>query len=169
MPCKCKIPYEKYPEATEWGPVLWSILHGIAERVGTTPFLIYRADERRALIHFFKTIGPMIPCPKCKTHFEEYLKENPAEPSLKTLPYEQLKPFVRHWFWDLHNVVNESKGVATFPEADLQATYGSIKIRMPVQQLRSPMMKAIKISGTQLLSYEKFNGAVLSLLSIYGL
>jgi len=111
----------------------------------------------------------MIPCPKCKTHFEEYLKENPAEPSLKTLPYEQLKPFVRHWFWDLHNVVNESKGVATFPEADLQATYGSIKIRMPVQQLRSPMMKAIKISGTQLLSYEKFNGAVLSLLSIYGL
>ena len=169
MPCKCKIPYEKYPEATEWGPVLWSILHGIAERVGTTPFPIYRADERRSLIQFFNSIGPMIPCPTCKAHFEAFLKENPVEPSLKTLPYEQLRPFVRHWFWDLHNVVNESKGVAAFPEADLQATYGSIKIRMPVQQLRSPMMKAIKISGSQLLSYEKFNGAVLSLLSIYGL
>ena len=167
MPCKCKIPYEKYPEAAEWGPVLWSVLHGIAERVGTTPFPIYRPDERRALIHFFKTIGNMIPCPTCKIHFESYLKENPVEPSLKTLPYEQLRPFVRHWFWDLHNVVNESKGVAIFPETGLQI-YASINIRMPFQQLRVPMMKAIKISGSQLLSYEKFNGAVLNLLSIFG-
>jgi hypothetical protein len=169
MPCKCKLPYEKYPEAAEWGPPLWSVLHGIAERVGTTPFPIYRADERRGLAAFFKAIGPMIPCATCKSHFEAFLKENPVEPSLKTLPYEQLRPFVRHWFWDLHNMVNISKGVPEFPEDQLQPTYGPIKIRMPLSQLRTPMLKAIKISGNQLLSYERFNGTVLNLLSIYGI
>jgi len=169
MPCKCKIPYEKYPEAADWGPPLWSILHGIAERVGTTPFPIYRADERRGLIAFFKSIGAMIPCPTCKAHFEAFLKENPVEQSLKTLSYEQLRPFVRHWFWDLHNMVNISKGVPEFPEDQLEATYGQIKIRIPLAQLRTPMIKAIKISGKQLLSYEHFNGTVLNLLSIYGI
>ena len=169
MPCKCKKPVQSYPEVKEWGPVLWAVLHGVAERVGTTPFIGYRADERRALANLFTTIGPMIPCPSCKAHFESYLASNPVKDRIITMPYDDLRLFIRQWFWTLHNNVNVSKGVALFPEADLPGAYGSINIRMPLSQLQAPMMRAIKITGNQFMSYQKFNVAVMSLLSIYGL
>jgi hypothetical protein len=97
------------------------------------------------------------------------LVSNPVKDRINTLPYEELRPFIRRWFWTLHNNVNVSKGLAVFPEEDLPGTYGSINIRMPLSQLQAPMMRAIKITGNQFLSYQKFNVAVMSLLSVYGL
>jgi len=167
MGCRCKIPYESYPEATEWGPVLWSILHSIAERVGT-PFALYEPDERRALLKLFGAIAKMIPCPSCKEHYEEYLKEHPVAGPLKDLPKADLRQFVRRWFWDLHNWVNESKGIAPFDFDKLTEVHGHIKLRPALLQLRKPMERAIKISGRQLISYHEFNACVQMLISLYG-
>ena len=46
MPCACQLPPEIYPDAAEWGPILWNILHGTAERVGTAIVKLYQNDER---------------------------------------------------------------------------------------------------------------------------
>ena len=32
MPCSCQVPVPQYPETAHWGPILWKILHGLAER-----------------------------------------------------------------------------------------------------------------------------------------
>ena len=168
MPCKCKIPYRAYPEAKDWGPVLWTILHGIAERVGTCPFPQYYMDERRALVHLFVVTGQMIPCPSCKEHYEVFLKENPVKKSIMTLPYAELKPFVRDWYWRLHSMVNESKSAVDISIEELPALYGNVDFRMAMVQLKEPMLRAIKIAGKMFLAYTEYTGCVRRLLSIYG-
>jgi hypothetical protein len=169
MPCKCKIPYKTYPEAKEWGPVLWTLLHGIAERVGTCPFPSYYPDERRALANLFIKVGQMIPCPSCKEHYDVFLNENPVSSKIKTLPYPELKLFIRDWFWRLHHMVNESKGIQSPPLDAMPAMYGNANLRMAIAQLKDPMQRAIKIAGKLFLAYHEFNTVIASLLSIYGI
>ena len=168
MPCKCKIPYETYPEAKDWGPVLWTILHGIAERVGTCPFPTQRNDERRGLLSLFVKLGKMIPCPSCKEHYEVFLKENPVG-QIKDAPYESLRPFIRDWFWRLHSMVNESKSAPSFPMENLEATYKNANLRMALTQLKNPMQKAIRIAGKMFIAHQDFHACILMLLSNYGL
>jgi hypothetical protein len=167
MGCRCKIPYESYPEATEWGPVLWSILHSLAEKVGT-PFKLYEADERRSLVKLFGAIAKMIPCPSCKEHYEEYLKEHPVAGPIKDLPKADLRDFIRRWFWELHNWVNESLQHPLYDYASLTPQYGRIAIRATLKTLDIPMMRAIRVQRGQLLAYKEFVKQVNILLSIYG-
>jgi hypothetical protein len=111
----------------------------------------------------------MIPCPSCKEHYEVFLKENPVTVPIKTLAYPDLKPFVRDWFWRLHNMVNESKGITSPPLDTLPALYGNANLRMAIAQLRDPMRRAIQIAGKMFLAYNEFNTVYQSLLSIYGI
>lgn len=168
MPCSCKLPLEIYPESGEWGPPLWSILHGIAERSGAAVTPLYRDDERRALIRLFDSLTKMIPCPSCKEHYTEYLREHPVNDALKTMPYEEIRPYLRGWFWELHNWVNESYGKPLFRLEDLQPTYRSVNIRSLLKQFGAPMQLAIRLQSGQLFGYHEFTKNVLMLLSLYG-
>ena len=47
MPCACRVPTPDYPANAAWGPILWQILHGIAEKAGRAPI---PADEVREWI-----------------------------------------------------------------------------------------------------------------------
>lgn len=169
MPCACQLPFENYPEAGVWGPILWDILHGFAERVGSCPFPMYQADERRAIISWMKSVAKMIPCPSCKEHYTVYLSQNPPDKFVQDLPYGNLKAYVRVWFWELHNWVNESKGIPLYQLYDVEGRYRSIPLRERLRQLKEPMEKAIRISGNQLIGYQEFQTNCTKLLSIYGI
>jgi len=170
MPCACQLPPEIYPDAIEWGPVLWNILHGIAERTGSTAFPLYRDDERRALIRMMKALVKVIPCPSCKEHYEVYLKQHPVDKTIMETPYgEPLKTYVKKWFWELHNWVNESLERPMFLYDDLTPTYKDIRLRQQLAMLDVPMKKAIRIRAGQLLGYTEFIKQCLILFSIYGI
>jgi hypothetical protein len=55
-----------------------------------------------------KMLEKVIPCPSCKEHYEVYLKEHPIEAGLKQLMHSELRDYIKKWFWELHNWVNES-------------------------------------------------------------
>jgi len=169
MPCACNLPPEIYPDASEWGPILWTILHGIAERVGSTPFPQYQNDERRALIKVMKTLEKVIPCPSCKEHYEVYLKEHPVDKAIMDTPYQDLNRYVKTWFWELHNWVNESLKKPIFAYEDLTETYKGTRIRAAMNGLDVPMTKAIRIRGGQLLGYTEFRKYCKILLALYGI
>jgi len=169
MPCACQLPPEIYPDASEWGPILWSILHGLAERVGSTPFPQYQGDERRALIRMMKTLEKVIPCPSCKEHYEVYLKEHPVDKAIMDTPYGELKKYVKTWFWELHNWVNESLGRPLFPYDDLTPAYKSVNLRQRMKDLDPLIRKAIRIRAGQLLGYTEFVKQATILFSIMGL
>ena len=169
MPCACQLPPEIYPDASEWGPILWSILHGLAERVGSSPFPQYQDDERRALVRIMKSLVKVIPCPSCKEHYEVYLKEHPVDRVLLTIPYSELKTYVKTWFWELHNWVNESLGRPLFLFADLTATYSSVPLRQRMRELDVPISKAIRLRAGQFLGYREFSNQMLIIFSILGI
>ena len=169
MPCACQLPPEIYPDASEWGPILWSILHGMAEKVGSTPFPQFQGDERRALIRIFKSLVKVIPCPSCKEHYEVYLKEHPVDKMILEIPYGDLNTYVKTWFWELHNWVNESLGRPLFPFADLALAYKYVALRQRMRQLDEPINKAIRLRAGQLLGYKEFVNQMTILFSILGI
>jgi hypothetical protein len=169
MPCACQLPPEVYPDAAEWGPLLWSVLHGLAEKAGTCSFELYKGDERRAWAGLFTSLIKTIPCPSCKEHYEVYLKEHPVTEELKSGLYEGLNLYVRTWFWELHNWVNESYGRPLFPFEDLTPTFRSVNIRQTLKQLDAPMKKAIRLRSGQFFGYSDFQKYTTLLLSIYGM
>lgn len=168
MPCACLLPPEVYPDASEWGPPLWTVLHSIAERVGSSPFPQYAEDERRALTKMIKFLEKVIPCPSCREHYEVYLRENPVDKPLKELMHSELKTYIKTWFWELHNWVNESLQRPLYNYASLTAQYGRTNIRATLKTLDIPMMRAIRVQSGQLVAYKEFVKQVNILLSIYG-
>jgi hypothetical protein len=170
MPCACLLPPEIYPDASEWGPLLWSIIHGLAERVGSSVTDRYIPDERRTLEKLFKALEKTIPCPSCKEHYEVYLKEHPVEKPIKELPYgAPLKEYVKHWYWELHNWVNVSLSRPELPYEALTDLYKGVNIRQKLKALDNPMKRAINLRSGQLFAYMEFLKQVNTLLSLYGI
>lgn len=167
MPCACLLPPEIYPDASEWGPFLWTILHGLAEKAGTSPFPQYQADERRYLLKIFKVLEKVIPCPSCREHFEVYLREHPVDRAFNELSNQELQKYVKTWFWELHNWVNESIKHPQFPYDQLTEAYRDVNLRATLKSLDIPMRRAIRVRAGQLRSYIDFVNQVNLLLSIY--
>jgi hypothetical protein len=168
MPCACRVPFELYPDASEWGPLLWTALHGLAERSGSPTAALFAEDERRAWIALFKATGDIIPCPVCKEHFQDYFKEHPIE-ELKTIPIYKLHDWVRDWFWEVHNWVNITLGKPEFPKEDLATKFGKIPLRQVLNSLDIPMNRAIVLSGTKHMKFKEWKGKYVMILGILGI
>lgn len=168
MPCSCQIPGPAYPENKEWGPFVWKILHGLAERVGQVVFDLYKNDERRAWISFIAATGTMLPCEECRGHFKAWLADHPTT-SINTLPYSELKPFIRNWFWSLHENVNQRLEKPSFPFDQLTDTYGRININYEFKVFELIEKRAIQQGGVQLQSWLGWVKQFRTLTSVYGI
>ena len=143
MPCACLIPVPNYPDTADWGPILWNILHGLAQKAGRGFLLV---DEVREWQRFIKLTGEMLPCDICRGHYQKYLKENPAT-VLTGYSVTQINTWVKNFFWNLHNNVNVSKNLPIFPYADLDTTYGSVDLTDQLYRLNPVIKTAIQLSG----------------------
>lgn len=143
------IPVPKYPETADWGPILWTLLHGLAEKAGQASL---PADEIREWQKFLKTTNEMLPCDKCRVHFSAFLKANPAI-ALNTIPYTQVKIWIRSWFYTLHNEINVQNGKAVYPFAQLQIDYQLVNFQDLFWRLEPILKKAIELSGVSLLKW----------------
>jgi hypothetical protein len=78
-----------------FGPAMWKTLQSIAFNFPdkATP------EQRKDYIDFFKSVGPVIPCPSCSNHYQEYIKKNPIDA-------ENTESIAR-WVYDLHDTVNK--------------------------------------------------------------
>lgn len=168
MSCPCKIPEPNFPETATWGPLLWCVLHSLGERAGSPTTKLFLEDERRAWLQFFKETGEIIPCPTCKAHYGEYLKEHPVD-ILRTLPHTERKDWIRTWLLNFHNSVNVRLNKPVFLLGDLALTYARVNIRTTLQQLNAPIQLAIKLTGTNLMKYTEWKRRVTLLLSMFGI
>lgn len=78
-----------------FGPAMWKTLQSIAFNFPekATP------EQRKDYIDFFKSVGPVIPCPSCSTHYQEYIKKNPID--------AESTESIARWVYDLHDTVNK--------------------------------------------------------------
>jgi hypothetical protein len=161
MPCACKIPIVQYPETAEWGPLMWDILHGLAEKSGNNTNLLLQADEIRCWTTLLNSVGQTLPCDICSKHYKEYLLANPI-----TIPsYSELKTYIKTWLWTLHNEINGGNDKPSFSYSDLTAKYSGIPVKIRLQQLAAPIQRAMMHNGVRLLNWKTFERLIKTQLS----
>ena len=96
-----------------------------------------------------------------------YLREHPVEKDLNNLPQSDIQGYVKRWFWELHNWVNESLGRSEFPYEQLASTYRGKDIRKYLNTLDIPMKRAIRQRSGHLIAYSDFVKQVTIFLSFY--
>jgi len=87
-------------ETTVWGPMLWKVLHTLAE---------FNTDST-LWTDLIQRLSIDIPCIICRTHFTTYINSNPI------ITFDTVS--LINWFFTLHNAVNQRTGklvVTTIP------------------------------------------------------
>jgi hypothetical protein len=163
MGCKCRAPLIDYPDSVDWGPILWKILHGLAEKYGKTK--LYN-DEINMWKKLFPFTADIIPCDICRAHFKEYLLANPVT-SFFSLPSTEAATSIQRWFWQLHNEINIENSKPTFPFQDLAATYGSIDLKDMFFRLDPVMKRAIEPNGVSFLKWKAWIVVYKTLIAMY--
>jgi len=166
MPCACKQPQPDYPESDHWGPVLWTILHALAQKAGKALFPSMYDDERRQWINILTTLPKMIPCSMCRAHAEEWIAAHPFV-TIKTMPYGDLNEWIIDWVYTFHESVNARNGKPSFDKPLLAQTYNSVSIAGALRTLKPFIETAIKLSGITLMPWQKWVGYVTVLKSYY--
>jgi hypothetical protein len=163
MPCtRCEKPAIDAPSISDWGPTLWAILHGFAEHSGKNE------DERHLWITMLEGLSKIIPCPECSKHVVEWIKVHPLV-GLKKVPIGALRSWIIDYLYELHEAVNKRLGKPSFPKDMLSETYAPLDIQVKAESLKRYLEKLISISGTGMLSWKKWEGYILRLLTLYSL
>lgn len=151
MPCNCILDKPTYPQNEEWGPLLWWILHTLAAKAGRQTNSITQSDEQRAWPLFMKELPPIIPCPFCREHLQDYLQKNPF---LLPSDYTSWKEYIPLYFYTLHESVNIRLGKPSFPFSDLQTTYKETNsFKGVLSRLDGIILRAVKMGGVSLFSW----------------
>jgi len=121
---------------SEWGPHLWTILHGCAERCGRQPTALLHVDEQRAWIQMLELVEAILPCPLCQKHYQTWKKAHPLKGFLQAKTGVEFQEAARHWVWALHDAVNEQRGVA-------RPTLEDVKQPQDLQQALEELLKVL--------------------------
>ena len=82
-------------ESEVWGPSAWTFLHTVTLNYQEEPT---NEDIKQHKI-FFETLGNILPCPKCREHYNQSIIDEPVK--------LDSKESLTKWLFDLHNKVNE--------------------------------------------------------------
>jgi len=102
----------KAPQTTEWGPLLWKMLHWMSLKVGMQKAKILQDDETQSWTQLLKGLGNILPCAQCRIHYKEFYAEHIDIKLLKTCGEGEAKQkLISRWLYDLHEKVNQRKSV----------------------------------------------------------
>lgn len=168
MTCsRCAGDNTKYPKTTEWGPILWKILHTLAERAGKQTNEIIRGDEMRAWPLVIKTLVAIIPCEECKAHASGYIKDHPFEPPAS---YSAWSLYIRTYFYTFHESVNTRLGKPSYPFSSLSETYKSTgDLAKWIIELGAMMLRAMKLNGMHMNAWQTWQNHVRMLRASMGI
>ena len=129
---------------SEWGPGAWELLHGIAERIGNHTNKILIRDEQNELKLTLRHFGALLPCAKCQEHYRESIRKSLPN---TTLYGEFLKDDLRQWLYNLHENLNNSRGIQSEVNLDmLQTRYKTIDLRAAAISLRSVYQRGVQLN-----------------------
>ena len=168
MPCACNIPLANAPTNEIWGPIVWNLLHGMAEYAGKPISDSSKGEENYSWIQLIKGTERILPCPTCREHYKKWLLENPPD-MLKKMPYENQRLWIRDFFWALHNDINKDNKKDILPFASLQSLYKNINLRSNIKELETHIKLLLQHNGLSILSWQNWLNHYKKLQSIYGI
>lgn len=161
MPCACLLPLPNYPTNEAWGPILWSILHSLAEKYNKVVSILYKKEEELYWTNLIKLTETILPCKDCRNHYKDYLskkKINLKEPD-----------FVRLFFYNLHNDINLRNNKPLFDYSNLNTSYKDKNINYLVKQFEKILDIVFQYNEVSLVSWKKWYSNYIKLQNIYGI
>lgn len=107
---------------SEWGPLLWKIIHTLSTKLGNQTNKILQNDELNYYNNFTKNVGILLPCKVCRKHYYDYALKNK-----KNVEYYELRDYSIKYYMNLHNEINSEKNKPLFTNEDF-LVYSKIKI-----------------------------------------
>jgi hypothetical protein len=101
-----------------WGPAIWYLFHGMAEKVKVDSFKNIRLD----LLSNIQKVCGNLPCPTCSTHAVQYLKT-------VDMNKIQTKEDLKRMLYVFHNAVNKRTGKPEYSYTDLNTKYPTGNLR----------------------------------------
>jgi hypothetical protein len=80
-----------------WGPHYWRTMHYLTMAYPDNP----SEDDKEKVKKFFLAIGDILPCEKCRSHYQQNLQKYPLNNAVLSNKVNLI-----HWIKDLHNEVN---------------------------------------------------------------
>lgn len=93
---------------TQWGPIMWRLLHISAEKIGRSGNKITDMDQANYMKTIITMLPSILPCADCQAHAETYIGANPF-PVVKDLYGPDLQVPIRLWLFLFHNHVRQRK------------------------------------------------------------
>ena len=144
------------PKNTEWGPVLWEMLHGAVERLGRTPVKSIHDDQRREMTLVLRYVEVVMPCAMCRGHYREYRTKHPIDRFPDEI--QAYKATVREWLFNLHQEITDGAGLARIMTiGDLADRYGSVNLKEKSAEFFKLMDRAIRLRVLEPEPLKRFN------------
>lgn len=144
------------PKNTEWGPLLWQMLHGCAERLGKAPNHLLFLDHRREMIFVLRYVEQVMPCALCRGHYKEWRTTHPIDRLPET--QAEFREAVRNWLYDLHEEVNRSHGNGgRVSFEDLKEKYIGVDLKEVGRLFFLLMDRALRLKLVDRETLKKFN------------
>ena len=87
-----------------WGPSTWRTIHAFTAGFPENP----TKDDIKAIVNFFDSLKYLIPCKKCRVHYQKNFDEMPPLPVHSRIS-------LMKWGFELHNIVNKQLGKKEYP------------------------------------------------------
>jgi hypothetical protein len=135
-----KTPTETSPfNPKVFGPILWTILHSTAAQLDPSPLI----DAHDSIIQLLTNAIPaVIPCSKCRDHYEEMTAQERPDVLFNSIQKDQLQIALSWYLLNIHNKVNARKGKPIFPESGLRV-YSNVDIPAEMRTYRRMLQPAI--------------------------
>lgn len=93
-----------------WGPPAWKYLHSVTLGYPECP----SEEDKKRMYTFMTSVGPVLPCFKCRDNFEAHLEKYPLDEKTLGSRSELVK-----WLINIHNDVNRynNKAVLSYEDA----------------------------------------------------
>ncbi len=124
---------------TEWGPVVWRLLHAIADISSRKDIYLLWSAVLRHTAH-------VLPCDACRIHMKEYLQTHSFVPKTWiTQTGKQNRDQIRVWIHTFHNSVNARLGKPVLPLSELS----ELEFAEAVQVIQEQYRTLIRMWGAQ--------------------
>ena len=150
MGCKCRNQPVNVPANIEWGPVFWTLLHGLAEKAGSAPLPGLQGDEVRAWKIILTTLPKALACEECRAHCGAYITNNPINIPDK---YSELRLYIRMYLYNLHETVNKRLKKSSFSAVDLPMLYRGIDLKKSFDVVNIVVKRSILATAVPILSW----------------
>ena len=153
-----EIPIETYgvPKNWEWGPLLWQMLHGCAEKLGKAPNTMMFQDQRREMIFVLRYVELIMPCQLCRSHYKEWRTKHPLEKLPET--QAEFREALRNWLFTLHEEVNQTRGFTSgLSLENLSKMYIGYDLKELGRQFDFLLQRAIRLKAVDREAARKFS------------